>query len=479
MYTLACSLNFNAGTHQRFTCAACLYVVCRRNRSPHLLIDFSDVLQAPVKTIGRVYMKLMRRLVGGDFTNHLQAGSSGLEVPLVDPSIFIERFARRLELGGQQRKVQNTAMRLIQYMHRDWICIGRRPNGLVGAALLIASFYHGFQCSSKEIADVVRMSEDTLLLRLREMKETPMALMSKEQFEKANPETIEGETRALPPCLTRQRRKDAAPALPADSRQEPLEDGSAAKAIEDTAMPPPPVPSKKRKATESSPAEASSSSAAATDGKQPEDPQRASRYTKRNPTQVDVEEIAKEIASHHDIEPILDGRRDPAVEEKVEKLIAGRPNFAPPTEAEKKDGEGPPGTSSEDNVESLSDVDDEELESYLLDAEERQHKSDIWHEVNKDYLEEWHVRSLEIKRRKMRDHVNSERKAGKQAASASEGHADSASETNGSSLRKAPQGGTRRTSVSSCTQSALVGLAKKAKVKANRINLEALESLFS
>ncbi|OLP83735.1 Transcription factor IIIB 60 kDa subunit [Symbiodinium microadriaticum] len=124
MYTLACSLNFNAGTQQRFTCAACLYVVCRRNRSPHLLIDFSDVLQAPVKTIGRVYMKLMRRLVGGDFTNHMQAGSSGLEVPLVDPSIFIERFARRLELGGQQRKVQNTAMRLIQYMHRDWICIG-------------------------------------------------------------------------------------------------------------------------------------------------------------------------------------------------------------------------------------------------------------------------------------------------------------------------------------------------------------------
>ncbi|CAE7940804.1 unnamed protein product, partial [Symbiodinium necroappetens] len=179
-------------------------------------------------------------------------------------------------------------------------------------------------------------------------------------------------------------------------------------------MPPPPVPSKKRNATESSPAEASASSAASADGKHPEDPQRASRYTKRTPSQVDVEEIAKEIASHHDIEPILDGRRDPAVEEKVEKLIAGRPNFAPPSEAEKKDGTAPPGTSSEDNVESLSDVDDEELESYLLDAEERQHKSDIWHEVNKDYLEEWHVRSLEIKRRKMRDHVNNERKAGKQ-----------------------------------------------------------------
>ena len=463
-------MNFNAGTQQRFTCAACLYVVCRRNRSPHLLIDFSDVLQAPVKTIGRVYMKLMRRLVGGDFTHQLH-GSGGLEVPLVDPSIFIERFARQLELGSQQRKVQNTAMRLIQYMHRDWICVGRRPNGLVGAALLIASYYHGFRCSSKEIADVVRMSEDTLLLRLRELKETPMALMSKGQFEKANPEMLpDGEQRALPPCM-RQRRKMSLSATP----QGALEDVPKTR-TEDASMPPPAVPVKKRNlAALALPAEASSSSsvplpilADTSDAPQPVDAQRASRYTNRTPSEADVEEIAKEIASHHKIEPILDGRQDPAVEEKVEQLIVGRPSFAAPTTSE----QGRP-RASEDNVESLSDVDDEELESYLLDAEERQHKSDIWHEVNKEYLEDWHLRSLEIKRRKMREHVNNERKAG----SGCEGH-DSASETNGSSSRKAPHGA-RRTSVSSCTQSALVGLTKKAKVKANRINLEALESLFS
>merc|ERR1711959_6418 len=50
--------------------------------------------------------------------------------------------------------------------------------------------------------------------------------------------------------------------------------------------------------------------------------------------------------------------------------------------------------------ESLSDVDDEELEAYLLDVEEQQHKSDIWHEVSKDYLEEWHVRGQEARRKK-------------------------------------------------------------------------------
>jgi len=209
MYQLACQLNFTAGRPTRFVACACLYVVCRRNKSPHLLIDFSDVLQTPVKTIGRVYMRLIRRLVGGDPRQSAITEATDIKVPLVDPSIFIERFARKLSLGGMQRQVQNTAMRLIQYMHRDWICVGRRPNGLCGAALLIAAFYHGFRCSAKEIADVVRMSEATLMCRLQEMKQTPMALMSREQFEKANPETLALEDKpqhGMPPCMRRRSR---------------------------------------------------------------------------------------------------------------------------------------------------------------------------------------------------------------------------------------------------------------------------------
>merc|ERR1719199_2112457 len=128
---------------------------------------------------------------------------------MIDPSIFIERFARRLDLHGMQSKVQNTAMRIIQFMHRDWICVGRRPNGLCGAALLIASFYHGFQVPAKTIADVVRMQEGTLKIRLMEMRQTPLALMSREQFEQANPEKEaledDEQRRTLPPCMLRNR----------------------------------------------------------------------------------------------------------------------------------------------------------------------------------------------------------------------------------------------------------------------------------
>merc|ERR1719199_1100645 len=109
---------------------------------------------------------------------------------MIDPSIFIERFARRLDLHGMQSKVQNTAMRIIQFMHRDWICVGRRPNGLCGAALLIASYYHGFQVPAKAIADIVRMQEGTLKIRLLELRQTPMALMSRQDFEKTDPESL-------------------------------------------------------------------------------------------------------------------------------------------------------------------------------------------------------------------------------------------------------------------------------------------------
>merc|ERR1740130_1222339 len=179
MFQLAVQMNFNHGRTTRYVACACLYIVCRRHKSPHLLIDFADVLQTPVKTLGKIYTGLLKRLVGGD-PSHQAAICDMVEVPMIDPSVFIERFARRLDLGGMQGKVQNTAMRIIQFMHRDWICVGRRPNGLCGAALLIATFYHGLKHSAKDIADIVRMSEGTLRLRLWELQQTPLALLDRD-----------------------------------------------------------------------------------------------------------------------------------------------------------------------------------------------------------------------------------------------------------------------------------------------------------
>jgi len=38
-----------------------------------------------------------------------------------------------------------TALKLLARMKRDWMCYGRRPTSLCGAAILIAARYHGFK----------------------------------------------------------------------------------------------------------------------------------------------------------------------------------------------------------------------------------------------------------------------------------------------------------------------------------------------
>ena len=64
----------------------------------------------------------------------------------VDPSLYIHRFADRLDFGRQMHGVANTALRLVASMKRDWIQTGRRPSGICGAAIYIAAHIHGGCC---------------------------------------------------------------------------------------------------------------------------------------------------------------------------------------------------------------------------------------------------------------------------------------------------------------------------------------------
>jgi transcription factor IIIB subunit 2 len=44
-FNLALAYNFTRGRTTQSVAAACLYVACRMERTSHMLIDFSDVLQ--------------------------------------------------------------------------------------------------------------------------------------------------------------------------------------------------------------------------------------------------------------------------------------------------------------------------------------------------------------------------------------------------------------------------------------------------
>ena len=85
-------------------------------------------------TLGQVYMKLVNKL--------------NLDIPLIDPCLFIKPFCDKLGFGEKSKSVVDLATRFLQSMKRAWISTGRRPNGLCGAAILIAARVLNFRRST-------------------------------------------------------------------------------------------------------------------------------------------------------------------------------------------------------------------------------------------------------------------------------------------------------------------------------------------
>ncbi|KAF9970955.1 transcription factor TFIIIB subunit brf1 [Actinomortierella ambigua] len=167
-FNLAISNNFIQGRRSDHVVACCLYIVCRMEKTPHMLIDFSELLQMNVFKLGVTFLHLSRQL--------------NLRLPLVDPSLYISRFAAMLDFGEDTHRVAHDALRLVSRMDRDWIRTGRRPAGICGACLLIAARMHHYRRSQKEIIQVVKIGEATLRKRLDEFAITPSGQLSVADF---------------------------------------------------------------------------------------------------------------------------------------------------------------------------------------------------------------------------------------------------------------------------------------------------------
>jgi transcription factor IIIB subunit 2 len=61
-FKMALNRNLTRGRKSSIVDTACLYLVCRSEGTPHLLLDFSDVLQINVYALGRAYLKLANAL---------------------------------------------------------------------------------------------------------------------------------------------------------------------------------------------------------------------------------------------------------------------------------------------------------------------------------------------------------------------------------------------------------------------------------
>ncbi|KAI8804105.1 cyclin-like protein [Cladochytrium replicatum] len=194
-YNLAVANNFNKGRRIVCVVAACLYIVCRMNSIPYMLIDFSEALRVNVFVLGATFLRLVQTLNMVD----------PVKLPLVDPILYITRYASKLEFEDKTPDVIRDANRLVKRFSRDWLHVGRRPNGICAACLFIAARMHGFNRTKREIVRVVKICEATLQKRLDEFQETPSSKLTVSDFQ-----TIWLEEQMDPPAFLKHKKRAAA-----------------------------------------------------------------------------------------------------------------------------------------------------------------------------------------------------------------------------------------------------------------------------
>lgn len=187
-YKMALQKHLTRGRRSSHVIAACVYMVCRIENSSHMLLDLSDVVQVNVYELGKTFLKLTSALC--------------INIPAIDPCLYITRFAHHLEFGDKTHEVSMTALRMVQRMKRDWMHTGRRPSGLCGAALLVASRLHDFNRSIRDLVRIVKVCETTIRKRLTEFGETPSSKLTLDEFM-----SIDLEEEQDPPCFKAARKK--------------------------------------------------------------------------------------------------------------------------------------------------------------------------------------------------------------------------------------------------------------------------------
>ena len=169
LYKIASNKKFTQGRNTRHLVGATLYLACRYNKTSHLLIDFSEVLRINMFIIGSLYLKLAKIV--------------GLTVQIIDPSLYMHRFCNKFDFGDFSKEVEKTALKILQFMKRDWITTGRRPSGLCGACILISAKLHKLNIDINLLADVVHVCPQTIQNKIEEFSLTKVASMTKEQFD--------------------------------------------------------------------------------------------------------------------------------------------------------------------------------------------------------------------------------------------------------------------------------------------------------
>ncbi|TKY67932.1 Transcription factor IIIB 70 kDa subunit [Spatholobus suberectus] len=349
-YRIALERNFTRGRKSEQVQAACLYIAFRHNDKPYLLIDFSICLKTNVYVLGAVFLQLCKVL-------------SLEEHPIVqkpiDPSLFIYKYTNKL-LKKRNVLVSETALNIIASMKRDWMQTGRKPSGLCGAALYISALAHGEKCSKSDILRIVHICDATLTKRLVEFENTESASLTVEELNTMVKEHEKNQIKIPDDELNKRTLKD----LLCEHK--------------DTA-----VPYFALGLCETCYKDFDKLSGGLGGGLDPPAFQRA-----------ESERITKSYSNanrSYDSGKASNGACESQIKESHD---SGPESIRANVHVTIKDGEHDESheddmnTENHDESESLSDIDVQEIDSCLLNAEETQFRTIIWENMNKDYLEE-------------------------------------------------------------------------------------------
>ncbi|KAK4372345.1 hypothetical protein RND71_007729 [Anisodus tanguticus] len=324
-YEIAVEKNFTRGRRKEQVQAAFLYIACRY-------------------ILGGVFLQLCKIL-------------SLEEHPIVqkpvDPSLFIHRFTDR-----------------------------RKPSGLCGAALYIASLSHGLSCSKSEIIKVVHICEATLTKRLIEFENTESGSLTIDEFN-TRAEELEKEERLALQLYSGSKGSGITEVLceHKESVKLPFAHGLCESCYTDFVK----------------------LSGGLDGGSEPPAFQRAER--ERLMANEDAEEIAEDrnfpmsnLVENNGgkyLEPEKGGNTQSVTGSKnvytsgSEQIgvfsVAKTDHNVTPDTLHGMDGMG---SDDHDESDNFSDIDDVEVDGYLHNEQEKRYKKIIWETMNREYLEE-------------------------------------------------------------------------------------------
>ena len=328
----------------------------------------------------------------------------------MDPSHYISRFAALLEFGDETPKVATDATRLVRRFRYDWMNTGRRPAGICGACLLLAARMNNFRRSIQEIVQVVKIADATLLKRLHEFKNTSSALMTVADFRDESkwlPESHEA-----PPIVKEQEKKKlkARKRKRSDGEEGDIGEYTQENAQEEARGRSPSL-FRPRDIPETTIAQPINFQGGIFEGvglrEEDLNPASTSIAIKSRPplfvpdedddmVDGEGEEERTDIHTdpHHAFDTMLqyinnddkleEDKDDDGIGEEVESVLHGPDGVQVEAELEEVERHRTNTSTAEDTFE---DLDDDELNQFLLSEEEVRLKTRVWVELNRDYLE--------------------------------------------------------------------------------------------